>query len=150
VYRNIYYTRIAYVSSFYLASLLHISLQPRGFNQNTVGKTQDVICSISLSSDVDPDSIELSWLKKEDFITADGRVTIINGDNNSNASNLIISTIIHFEPLTEEDEGNYICYAKVNGSFVFKSIQLQNFRSKYHTHSILFILAHVDEQVNIL
>jgi len=130
--------------SFYLASLLRISLQPRDFNQYTVGQTQDVICSISLSSDVDPDSIELAWLKKEDFITTDGQVTIINGHNNFNANNLIVSTIIRFEPLTEEDEGNYICYAKVNGSFVFKSIELQDFRSKYHAHSILFILAHVD------
>jgi len=114
----------------YLASPLDISLNPSGFDQNTVGQTQDVICTISLSSVVDPDSIELAWLKKEDFITADGRVTIINGDNNSNTSNP--STIIHFEPLTEEDEGNYICYAKVNGSFVFKSIELQDFISKYH------------------
>jgi len=91
-----------------------------------------VICSISLSSNVDPDFIELSWLKKEDFITANGRVTVINDDNNFNASNLIKSTIIRFEPLTEEDESNYICYAKINGSFVFKLIELQDFISKYH------------------
>ena len=109
----------------YLASPLDISLNPSGFDQNTVGQTQDVICTISLSSVVDPDSIELAWLNEENIVTVDSRVT-----TNTSSDNDTIVTTIQFDPLFEEDEGVYICYAIINESFIFESIELQDFRSK--------------------
>ena len=111
--------------------MLSISLQPSGFSQKTIGQRQDMICSVSLSSVVDPNSVRLSWLKKEEIITGDNRVTIImsNDNNTMNASSM--SSIIRFDPLFEEDEGKYTCYALINGSFIFKSIQLKNFRGKH-------------------
>jgi len=40
-------------------------------------------------------------------------------------------TSIQFDPLYDEDEGQYVCYAIINGSFLFESISLQNFTSAY-------------------
>ena len=114
--------------SFNLASFLSISIQPSGFGQNTVGYRQDVICSVPVPPGVDPDTIELAWLNEDEIFTDDSRVTIDTISDYFNDSTLV--TIIQFDPLSEEDEGEYTCYAKVNGSFIFESINLQNFRSK--------------------
>ena len=110
---------------FHLDSFLNISFQPSGFYQNTVGYRQDVICSISMFPNVDPSAIELGWLNKDDIITDDSRVTI---DTSSDDSSL--ATFIQFDPLFEDDEGEYICYAVINGSFIYEFINLENFRSK--------------------
>jgi len=87
-----------------------------------------VICSIAVSSDVNPDDIELGWVNKEDIITDDSRVTVNASSGYFNGSTLFTS--IRFDPLSEEDEGEYICYAIINGSFIFEPISLQNFTSK--------------------
>ena len=121
---------------FILASLLNISFQPSGFYQNTVGYRQDVICSISVPPDVDPDTIELGWLNEDDIITDDSRVTIDTSSDYYNNSSM--ATVIQFDPLFEDDEGEYICYAVINGSFIFEPINLQNFTSKQtcaHMHT---------------
>jgi len=109
----------------------NIFLRPSGFDQNTVGQRQDVICSIIVPSDVDPDSIELNWRNEENIVTNDSRVTIIDTTNDlTNFSTSIITTIIQFDPLFEDDVGNYSCYSKMNESVRFVSIQLQNFNCK--------------------
>ena len=104
---------------------LNFSLQPSGINQNTVGRRQDVICSISVPPDVDSDTIEFGWLYKDDIITNDSRVSI--GTSNINST---LITTIQFNLLFEEDEGDYICYVINNGSLNYDSINLQNFTSK--------------------
>ena len=110
-----------------------ISLQPSGFYQNTIGQRQNVICSLSLPPDVDPDTVELGWVN----VTNDSRVTIIESfddelvNSSSNFSTNTIITIIQFNPLYEDDEGVYNCYSIVNESATFISILLQNFRSMY-------------------
>lgn len=94
-----------------------------------------MICLISIPPNMDSNTIELGWLNEEDIITDDSRVTI---DISSDYSN---STVIRFDPLMEEDEDEYICYAIINGSFVFDSIDLQNFTSKYlytYTHTNVY------------
>ena len=110
-----------------------IVLQPSGFS--FVGQRLDVICSISVNSDVDPDSIDLAWFNGEDIVTVDGRVTIVESTNDStnitfNSNSSVITTVIQFVPLFEDDEGTYSCYSMVNESVKFRSVQLQNFRSK--------------------
>ena len=87
-----------------------------------------MICSVSVPSDVDPDNIELAWLNEDDFITDDSRIILNSSNDSFNDSTLV--AIIQFDPLSEEDEGEYICYAVINGSYIFESINLQNFRSK--------------------
>ena len=113
----------------------NIFLQPSGFGQNTVGQRQDLICSISIPSGVDPDAIEIAWFNEDDIVTSDGRITIVESTNDSanfsiNLNTSIISTTIQFDPLFENDEGTYACYSIVNESVKFESMQLQNFRSK--------------------
>ena len=108
-----------------------ISLQPSDSDQNIVGQRQDVICSISVPPDVDPDTIELGWLNEDDIITNDSRVTIVRSSNgSSNLSASVITEIIQFDPLLEDDEGAYTCYSGVNESIKFASINLQNFIRK--------------------
>ena len=75
-----------------------------------------------------PDTVELGWLNEDDIITDDGRVTIDTSSDYYNNSSLL--TIIQFDPLFEEDGGEYICYAIINESFIFELINLQNFTSK--------------------
>ena len=113
---------------FNLASVLNITLQPSGFDQNNVGQRQDVICSISVPPDVDPDTVELGWLNEDVIITDDSRVTIDTSSDYFNGSTLV--TTIQFDPLNEDDENQYTCYVIVNGSFIFESIDLQNLTSK--------------------
>ena len=114
---------------FISASILSIFLNPSGLDQNTVGYRQNVICSVSVPPDVDPDTIELHWLNEFDIITDDSRVTIDTSSDYFNDSTLV--SVIQFDPLIEEDEGEYICYAVINESFVFEYTYLQNFKSKY-------------------
>ena len=127
---------------FILASLLRISLQPSGFYRNTVGYRQDVICSISVPPNADPDTIELGWLNEDDIITDDYRVTVIESSDAepvNSSSNFNTTTIIRFDPLYEDDNGTYTCYSIVNESESFTSIQLQNFRSKYIISVCMYI-----------
>ena len=112
-----------------------ILLQPSGVDQNIVGKRQDVICSISVHPNVNPDTVELGWLNEDDFITNDSRVTIIESmhDSSNNSTNLnasVITSILRFNPLFEDDEGIYYCYSKVNETEMLTSIQQENFQSK--------------------
>ena len=112
----------------HLDSVLNITVQPSGFDQNIVGQRQYVICSISLPADVDPDTVELGWLDEDDIITNDNRVTIYASGDYFNDSTLVAT--IQFDPLLKEDEDEYTCYAIINGSFIFESISLQNITSK--------------------
>ena len=106
----------------------NIIIQPSGPDQNTVGQRQDLICTISVPPDVDPNTVELGWLNEDDIITDDSRVTIIESMHDS--VNNVITTVIHFDPLYEDDEGTYSCYSTINEVQKFTSIQLQNFRSE--------------------
>ena len=108
-----------------------VFLQPSGTDQNTVGQRQDVICSISVPPDVDPDTIELGWLNEDDIITDDNRVTITESMHDS--TNNVITTVIQFDPLYEDDEGMYSCYSIINEVETFTSIQLQTLRSEQVT-----------------
>ena len=109
---------------FILAGFLNITLQPSGFNQNTIGQRQDVICSVFVPPDVNPSTIELGWLDKEDIVTNDSRVNV-----NAYSNDSTLFTVIQFDPLTKADEDEYTCYAVINGSLVFESVNLQNFTS---------------------
>ena len=120
----------------------YVILQPSGVDQNTVGQRQDVICSISVPPDVNPDNIELGWLNEDDIITNDSRVTIVKALNylmnhSDNFSSNIISAILQFDPLIEDDEGTYNCYSIVNETESFTSIRLQNLKSMYVSLSML-------------
>ena len=114
---------------FFSVSIQNITLQPSGSDQKTVGQRQEVICSVSVPPYADPDDVELGWLDEDEIITSDGRVTVSTSLNYFGNSTKV--TIIQFDPLSDDDEDEYTCYAIINGSFVYESIKLQNFTSTY-------------------
>ena len=81
----------------------NIFLRP---NVNEIGQPVDLVCSIALSSTVDPSTVELMW----DFISNDSRVIVIPATVTTDDSiGSIYTTVIQFEYLMEGDEGNYAC-----------------------------------------
>ena len=108
-----------------------ISFNPSGFLQNTKGQRQDVICSITIPPEVDPDTVELEWLNADNITTDDGRITIISADNSTSLNSSTLSTTLQFDPLFEDDQGSYSCYSVVNDTLKFQTVELTNFRCKY-------------------
>ena len=108
-----------------------ILLQPSGFLQGVVGEMQDIICSVTISSAIDPDSVQLTWTNANSIITADNRVTIIPTNITDNPFSFTYITTIQFAYLMEGDEGTYTCNIMVDEMMESNSITLQNFRSMY-------------------
>ena len=117
-----------FVIIFYVVPVPRISLQPSGYLQGVVGEMQDITCSVTITSTIDPDSVELTWTNADSIITADNRVTIITNIT-ENPSSFTYSTIIQFAYLMEGDEGNYTCNVEVDNMMESSSITLDNFRS---------------------
>ena len=109
-----------------------------GSLQGVVGEKQDIICSVTITSAIDPDLVKLTWRNAESNITADSRVTIITNITH-NPFSFAYTTVIHFTYLMEGDEGNYTCNVKVDDMMESCSIILQNFRSM-QTLKILTII----------
>ena len=108
-----------------------ISLQPNasGFLQGVVGEMQDMICSVTITSAVDPNSVELIWLNANSIITANNRVTIVPTNITENPSSFTYTTAIQFAYLMEGDEGNYTCNVTVDDMTESYSVTLENLRS---------------------
>ena len=111
-----------------LVPVPRISLQPSGYLQGVVGEMQDITCSVTITSTIDPDSVELIWTNADSIITADNRVTIITNIT-ENPFSFTYTTIIQFAYLMEEDEGNYTCNVEVDDMMESRSIVLENLRS---------------------
>ena len=107
-----------------------ISLQPSGYLQGVVGEMQDITCSVTITSAIDPDSVELTWTNADNIITADNRVTIITNIT-ENPFSFTYTTIVQFTYLMEGDEGNYTCDFEVDDMMESRSIILENLRSMY-------------------
>ena len=99
-------------------------------SQGVVGGKQDIVCSITITSVVDPDSVELTWTNADNIITADNRVTIMTNIT-ENPSSFTYDTTIQFAYLMEEDEGNYTCNVAVNAIMKSHSTLLVNLRSTW-------------------
>ena len=89
----------------------------------------DITCSVTITSAIDPDSVELTWTFDESTITADDRVTIITNIT-ENPFSFTYTTVIQFAHLMEGDEGNYTCNVEVDNKMESRSITLENLRSK--------------------
>ena len=87
---------------------------------------------------MDPNTIKFGWLNEDDIITDDNRVTIHTSSDYNNESSL--ATIIQLDPLIEEDEGEYVCYAIMNDSLTFEVINLTNFRSELYVYGLVLLL----------
>ena len=109
----------------FLVPSVNISLQPSGVDKTTVAQKQEVICSIPIPPNLDPDTVEFGWLNEEGIITNNSRVIFYERKTDNT-----LVTIMQFDPLIEEDEGVYICYAVMNGSLIYESTDLHEFTSK--------------------
>ena len=106
-----------------------ISLQPSGLLQGVVGDIQDITCSVTITSAIDPNSVELTWINNDSIITTDNRVTITPTNITENPSSFTYSTTIQFGYLMEGDEGSYTCNVAVDDMMESHSTTLQNLRS---------------------
>ena len=108
-----------------------ISFQPSGSLLGVIGEMQDIICSVTITSAIDPNSVELTWTNDNSIITTDNRVTIIPVSVTANPSSFTYSTTIQFAYLMEGDEGNYTCNVAVDDMMESHLIKLQNLRRTY-------------------
>ena len=92
---------------------------------------QDLICSVTITSAVDPDVVQLTWLDSENIVTPDNRVTLIPTNITSNAFSFAYTTVLQFAYLIEGDEGNYTCDLVADEMFESQTVRLQNFRSMF-------------------
>ena len=106
-----------------------MSLQPSGLLQGVIGEMQDIICSVTITSAIDPNSVELTWANNDSIITTDNRVTITPTNITENPSSFTYSTTIQFAYLMEGDKGNYTCNVVVDDMMESYSTTLQNLRS---------------------
>ena len=90
---------------------------------------QDLICSVTITSAIDPDSVQLTWLNSDNIVTSDNRITVTPTNITSNAFSFTYTTILQFAYLMLGDEGNYTCDLVADGMFEFQTVRLQNFRS---------------------
>ena len=104
-------------------------MQPSGFFSGIIGEMQDIICSVTITSTVDPNSVELIWINGSSIVTPDNRVTVIPTNVTANLHSFTYTTTIQFAHLTEVDEGSYICSVTVNEMTESRTTTLQNLRS---------------------
>ena len=113
----------------FIVPVPRLSLQPSGYLQGVVGEVQDIVCSVTISSTIDPHSVEMIWTNADNIITVDNRVSIVPNIT-ENPSSFIYTTIIQFAYLKEGDEGIYTCNVEVNDMMKSHSVMLENLRSK--------------------
>jgi len=118
-----------------------VSVIPFGSIQGgMVGSPQEIHCTVSIVSGVEPDLVMISWMGPGgDTITNDSRVTIspivsINND--------YISTI-DFSYLMEGDEGVYTCDVMILETAVSHFIEIRNLTGKanviYCNHKLKYL-----------
>ena len=93
-----------------------------------IGEMQDIICSVTVTSAIDPDSVKLTWTKASSIITSDKRVTITPTNITSNLHSFTYTTTIQFAYLMEGDEGNYICNVMLDEMMESRATTLQILR----------------------
>ena len=89
---------------------------------------QDIICSVTINSAIDPDSVDLTWTNDDTILTTNNRVTISPTNIRKNPSSFTYTTTIQFAYLMEGDEGSYTCNVTVDAMTDSYSITLQNLR----------------------
>ena len=136
---------LQYSNCLYVVTVPRISLQPSGYLQGVVGEMQNINCSVSISSMLYLDSVELLWINDNVIVTDDNRI-IIATYITENPSSFTYTTIIQFAYLMERDEGNYTCIVEVDDMVESRSIMLENLRSKqtYKLSSIkIYMLTYI-------
>ena len=90
-----------------------------------VGYPEDIVCLIETTSELELSSVTSSWTGPNGVVTNDDRLTI-----NVTVNKNIYITILHFEYLSENDEGNYTCSVTISNHTMLLSTTLNNLISK--------------------
>ena len=99
-----------------------IFLKPSDFQVGTIGDAHDLVCLIALSSKVQSGSVYLTW----NFTSNDNRVTVIPTTITTDDSiGIIYTTVIQFDYLVEQDEGNYNCTLTIEGESAESTFNLE-------------------------
>ena len=117
------------IFGFYIVSVPRIQIV--GFPRGGIGDMQDITCSVTIISAIEPESVELTWANDDAIITADNRVTITPTNITENPSSFTYSTTIQFAYLVQKDERNYTCNVTVDDMMESHSITLQNLYGTY-------------------
>ena len=105
---------------FYVATRPRIVLRNSYFQQGTNGEPNDLVCTIALSFTIQ--SILFSW----NFTNNDARVRVVPTTITTDDSiGIIYTTVIQFDYLIEEDEGNYTCSLTVDGDSAESTFDLK-------------------------
>ena len=131
----IVYHAVLIFKSLYTVPVPRISMQPSGFFSGIIGEKQDIVCSVTITSTIDPSLVVLIWMNASSIITSDSRVTIIPTNVTANSHSFTYTTTIQFAYLTEADEGNYICNVAVNEMMESRTTSLQNLRSMQYAYN---------------
>ena len=83
-----------------------------------------IICSVTITYTVDPNSVKLTWTNTDSIITADNRVTITPTTVTENPSSFTYTKTIQFANLILEDEKNYTCSVTLGKEERFHSVIL--------------------------
>jgi len=127
--KNFLCTKYSINVMFFVVPSPGISLQPSGYFSSTIGQMQDLVCSVTITSAIDPDSVQLTWLNSDSIVTTDNRVTVIPTTVTSNTFSFTYTTVLQFSYLIEGDEGNYTCDLVTDDMYETESVLLQNLRS---------------------
>ena len=100
-------------------------------SQPTVGRDEDIVCTVSGISGVEPSALMISWFGPEgNIITndmySDSRLSI---SPTTFSGNTYINRLL-FEYLVEDDEGTYTCNVAILDDSTSSVFQLQSFFSK--------------------
>jgi len=124
--------KYAIVFNLYIAPTPRTFLNP-DFSQGVVGEAIDIVCTVTVTSSVDPNLVNLNWMG----ITSNNRVTVIPTSLTTDDSvGNIYTTIIRFAYLMEGDQGNYICNLMIEDST--ESIIALNVTSKYIQYQVCY------------
>ena len=91
----------------------------------------DITCSVTITSAIEPNAVELTWANNDSIITTDNRVTITPTNITENPSSFTYSTTIQFAYLMQSDQRNYTCNVTVDDMMESHSIALQNLYGMY-------------------
>ena len=86
---------------------------------------EDIVCIIETTSELESSSVSSFWIGPNGVVTNDDRLTI-----NVTVNKNIYITILHFDYLLENDEGNYTCSVTISNHTMLLSTTLNNLISK--------------------
>ena len=90
----------------YVVPAPKVFLRSRNLVQGIIGEAHELVCLITISDTIQPNSVNLTW----DFMSSNNRVTVIPTTITTDDSiGIIYTTVIQFAYLTEEDNFNYTC-----------------------------------------